>query len=100
MLQAAYEAAQKHGGCHVGGVSSMDYFYDETDSKERLRDHGVLAVEMEASALYSIAARKKRRALAILTVSDHVFTHESMPSDERERSLNNMVEIGLAALNA
>ena len=100
MLQAAYEAAKKHGGCHVGGVSSMDYFYDETDSKERLRDHGVLAVEMEASALYSIAARKKRRALAILTVSDHVFTHESMDSDARERSLNNMVEIALSAINA
>jgi len=100
MLQAAYQAAQQHGGCHVGGVSSMDYFYDETDSKERLRAHGVLAVEMEASALYSIAARKGRRALSILTVSDHVFTHESMDSDARERSLNNMVEIGLAALNA
>ena len=71
-----------------------------TDSKEKLRDHGVLAVEMEASALYSIAARKKRRALAILTVSDHVFTHESMDSDARERSLNNMVEIALSSLNA
>jgi purine-nucleoside phosphorylase len=68
--------------------------------KERLRAHGVLAVEMEASALYSIAARKGRRALSILTVSDHVFTHESMDSDARERSLNNMVEIGLVALNA
>jgi purine-nucleoside phosphorylase len=55
---------------------------------------------MEASALYSIAARKKRRALAILTVSDHVFTHESMDSDARERSLNNMVEIALSAINA
>ena len=100
MLKAAYEAAQKNGGCHVGGVSSMDYFYDETDSKDKLRAHGVLALEMEASALYSIAARKQRRALAILTVSDHVFTHEAMDSDARERSLNNMVEIALSALNA
>ena len=100
MLQAAYEASKAFGPVHVGGVSSMDYFYDETDAAKKLVAHGVLAVEMEASALYSIAARKGRRALSILTVSDHVFTHESMDSDARERSLNNMVEIGLAALNA
>ena len=100
MLMAAYEASKKYGGAHVGGVSSMDYFYDETDAAKKLTEHGVLGVEMEASALYSIAARKKRRALAILTVSDHIYTHEAMDSAARERSLNNMVEIALAAINA
>ena len=53
---------------------------------------------MKASALYSIAARKQRRALAVLTVSDHIITHESMPSSDREQSLNAMVEIALSAL--
>jgi purine-nucleoside phosphorylase len=52
---------------------------------------------MEANALYSIAARKQRRALAVLTVSDHIITHESMPSEQREKSLNAMVEIALSA---
>ena len=78
----------------------MDYFYDETDSAQKLIQHVVLGVEMEANALYSIAARKQRRALAVLTVSDHIITHESMPSEQREKSLNAMVEIALtAALN-
>ena len=53
---------------------------------------------MEANQLYSIAARKNRRALSILTVSDHVVTHESMPSSDREKSLNTMVEIAFASL--
>ena len=100
MLKAAYEAAQQHGGCHVGGVSSMDYFYDETDANEKLIKHGVLALEMEASQLYSIAARKGKKALAVLTVSDHVITHEAMDADARERTLNDMVEVALAALSA
>ena len=75
----------------------MDYFYDETDSAQKLIQHGVLGVEMEANALYSIAARKQRRASAVLTVSDHIITHESMPSEQREKSLNAMVEIALSA---
>jgi purine-nucleoside phosphorylase len=76
----------------------MDFFYDETDSAKKLQQHGVLALEMEASQLYSIAARKNRRALAIMTISDHVFTHEAMDSAARERTLNDMVEVGLHAL--
>jgi purine-nucleoside phosphorylase len=55
---------------------------------------------MEASQLYSIAARKGRRALAIMTISDHVFTHEAMDSEARERTLSDMVEVALhAAIN-
>jgi len=98
LLLAAYEASKGNPNVHIGGVASMDYFYDETDSAQKLIAHGVLGVEMEASALYSIAARKQRRALAVLTVSDHIITHESMPSEQREKSLNAMVEIALSAL--
>jgi len=100
LLQAAHEASKKFDRVHVGGVSSMDYFYDETDANEKLIKHGVLALEMEASQLYSIAARKGKKALAVLTVSDHVITHEAMDADARERTLNDMVEVALAALSA
>lgn len=98
LLLAAHEASKNLPNVHIGGVSSMDYFYDETDSVQKLIQHGVLGVEMEASQLYSIAARKQKRALAILTVSDHLISHESMDSKSREQSLDTMVEIALAAL--
>ena len=54
---------------------------------------------MEASALYSLAMRKGRKALGIMTVSDHIFTHEAMDSHTREQKLVSMVEVGLAALS-
>ena len=76
----------------------MDYFYDETDANEKLIQHGVLALEMEANQLYSIAARKGKKALAVLTVSDHVITHEAMDADAREKTLNEMVDVAFTAL--
>ena len=83
---------------HVGGIFSSDTFYDErSDLTEELMRHGTLAVEMEAAELYILAARYKRRALAVLTVSDHLITHEALPSDQRERSFGDMVEIALRA---
>jgi len=84
---------------HVGGVASMDMFYDTTDSTERLREHGVLALEMETSALYSLAARKKRRALSILTVTDHLNRNEQMSAMAREETLIDMVELSLATIS-
>ena len=101
LLSAAFEAAKRlksSVGLHVGGVSSMDQFYDTTDALEKLRAYNVLALEMEASALYTLAARFKRQALAVLTVSDHVITHEAMDATARERTLKEMVEVGLEAL--
>ncbi len=61
---------------------------------------GVLAVEMEAAGLYAIAHEEGVRALAIMTVSDHVKTHASTSSDERERTFDDMVLIALRALAA
>jgi len=101
LISAAFEAAQRLStsvGLHVGGVASMDQFYDTTDSLEKLRAFNVLALEMEASALYTLAARFKREALAVLTVSDHVITHEAMDATARERTLKEMVQVGLEAL--
>jgi purine-nucleoside phosphorylase len=60
-------------------------------------DYGVLAVEMEASALYTLAAKHGRRALAICTVSDHIVTGEETTAHEREQTFGEMVEIALAA---
>ena len=60
-------------------------------------EHGVLAIEMEASALYTIAAGHGRKALTICTVSDHIVTGEETTSTEREQTFGDMVEIALAA---
>mgnify|MGYP003337773278 FL=1 len=65
---------------------------------DRLKEHGVLAVEMETSALYSLAARHGRQALSILTVSDQILTHEVMSTAQREQTLNSMVEVALTSL--
>ena len=63
----------------------------------RMVDYGVLGVEMEASALYTLAAKHGRKALAVCTVSDHVVTGEETSSDERERTFADMVDIALTA---
>ncbi|MEO0487411.1 MAG: purine-nucleoside phosphorylase [Pseudomonadota bacterium] len=99
LLHAAYGAAQSKGSkIHVGGIYSSDVFYDERpDLNEQMERHGILAVEMEAAELYTVAARHGRRALAVLTVSDHLKTHEALPSEDREKSFGDMVEIALEA---
>lgn len=96
LLRRAHEVAQSRGSSVVvGGVGSMDVFYDTSDSVEKLSAHGVLALEMEASALYTLAARFGRRALAVLSVTDIVGSHEALSQGERETSLREMVEIAL-----
>ena len=99
LLHAAWQAAEGTGATiHVGGIYSSDVFYDERpDLTDQMTRHGVLAVEMEAAELYTVAARHGVRALAVLTVSDHLGTGEALPSEERERSFGDMVEIALAA---
>jgi len=99
LLAAANTAAQAKGATtHIGGIYSSDVFYDERpDLNEQMIRHGILGVEMEAAELYTLAARYGRRALAVLTVSDHLITHEALPSADRERSFGDMVEIALQA---
>ncbi len=99
LLKAAVAAAEAKGTpTHVGGIYSSDVFYDERpDLTEQMTRHGVLGVEMEAAELYTLAARHKVRALAVLTVSDHLLTGEALPSEDRERSFGDMVEIALQA---
>ncbi|MGB5838234.1 MAG: purine-nucleoside phosphorylase [Albidovulum sp.] len=99
LLEKAVAAARAKGTpTHVGGIYSSDVFYDERqDLTDMLAKHGVLAVEMEAAELYTIAARYGARALAVLTISDHLITHEALPAEDRERSFGDMVEIALQA---
>jgi purine-nucleoside phosphorylase len=99
LLAAAHAAAKGKGiPTHVGGIYSSDVFYDERpDLNEQMTRHGVLAVEMEAAELYILAARYGVRALAVLTISDHLLTHEALPSSDRQSSFCDMVEIALEA---
>jgi len=98
LLRDAAAAAERHGGAHVGLILSSDSFYPaRPELTARMVEHGVHAVEMEASALYTLAARFDRRALAICTVSDQIVTGEVTTAEERERSFGTMVEIALEA---
>jgi purine-nucleoside phosphorylase len=99
LLSAAAKAAETQGATtHVGGIYSSDTFYDErADLMEQMVRHNVLAVEMEAAELYTLAARYGARALAILTISDHLITGEALPSEDRERTFGDMIEIALEA---
>ncbi|MEE4187572.1 MAG: purine-nucleoside phosphorylase [Roseobacter sp.] len=99
LLSAAVTAADNKGiRSHVGGIYSSDVFYAERpDLDEQMVRHGILGVEMEAAELYTLAARHGRRALAVLTVSDHLQTGEALPSEDREKTFGDMVEIALEA---
>ncbi|SHH92139.1 purine-nucleoside phosphorylase [Marivita hallyeonensis] len=99
LLRAAADAAQVKGiTTHIGGIYSSDVFYDERpDLNEQMTRHGILGVEMEAAELYNLAARHSVRALAVLTVSDHLQTGEALPSEDRERSFGDMIDIALTA---
>ena len=99
LLEAAVTAARAKGTkTHVGGVYSSDVFYSERpDLDDEMVRHGILGVEMEAAELYNLAARHGRRALAVLTVSDHLITGEALPSEDREKTFGDMVEIALEA---
>jgi purine-nucleoside phosphorylase len=99
LLRAAVEAAESRAlETHVGLVFSGDSFYaSRPELTGRMAEHGVLAIEMEASALYTLAAKHGRKALAICTVSDHIVTGEQTTAVEREQTFGEMIEIALTA---
>jgi purine-nucleoside phosphorylase len=100
LLRAAHDAAMARDDvtAHVGLIFSGDTFYSpRPELVKPMVDHGVLALEMEASALYTLAASYGRKALAICTVSDHIVTGEETTSQEREQTFGPMVEIALSA---
>ncbi len=97
LLRRAVDVAAEQGiGLRVGQILSADAFYtDREDLYHKLANYGVLAVEMEAAGLYALAARFRARALAIVTISDHIVRGERLPAEDRERSFADMVRIAL-----
>ncbi|HEX5769408.1 MAG TPA: purine-nucleoside phosphorylase [Nocardioidaceae bacterium] len=104
LLRAAYDVAVSRAlpvQTKVGLIFSSDSFYSpRPELAGRMADYGVLAVEMEASALYTLAASFGRRALTACTVSDHILTGEETTAQEREQTFGHMVEIALDAMLA
>ena len=98
LLSAAVEAAKAKGSTfHVGNILSSDTFYDDADSLADWQKMGVLAIEMEAAALYMNAARAGKNALCILTVSDCPLKGLSTTAEERQTTFRDMMEIALEA---
>ncbi|WP_046213473.1 purine-nucleoside phosphorylase [Paenibacillus wulumuqiensis] len=99
LLKAAYDRGVEKGlNLHVGNIFSSDSFYrDDKTITGRLMEYGVLGVEMETSALYTLAAKFGVNALTILTVSDHLLTGEETTSEERQTTFNDMMEVALDA---
>ena len=97
LLKKAVDVAEEKGiQVKVGNILSSDIFYNDDDSvNEKWRRMGVLAVEMEAAALYMNAARAGKKALCILTISDHLFKEQALDARERETSFTQMMEIAL-----
>ncbi|MGL4819327.1 MAG: purine-nucleoside phosphorylase [Bacilli bacterium] len=100
LLMRAYAAGQARNlKLKAGNVLTADIFYrDDTSVVKRLAEHGVLAVEMETTALYTIAAKYNVEALSVLTVSDHILTGEETTSEERQTTFLEMMEVALEAI--
>lgn len=103
LLRLADDAARAHGKTvHVGGILSSDIFYHPSglEAYGKLIEHGVLGVEMEAAALYMLAARFGAKALTICTMTDCLITGEEIDAEARQTSLRDMVEIALDVATA
>ena len=97
LLDAAVKAAREMGiEPAVGAIYSSDIFYDESQGAQKLQKLGVLATEMESAGLYLNAARAGKNALCICTISDHLFTGEALPAEDRQTTFTQMMEIALA----
>ena len=99
LTRKAVEAAEKFGFRYkVGNVYSSDIFYDEYSSLADWQKMGVLAVEMEAPALYMNAARSGNRALCICTISDSLVTGEATTAEQRQTGFTNMMEVAFSLI--
>ena len=97
LLESAVNTARfKNQPVRVGNVVSSDIFYnDDQTVNDRWRKMGVMAVEMEAAALYMNAARAGKKALCMLTISDHLYRNEKLSAEERQIGFDNMIQIAL-----
>lgn len=100
LLKNAYDAGVEKGlNLQVGNVFTSDTFYRDNaqEVNELLAKYQVLAIEMETTALYTLAAKFERQALSVLTVSDHILTGEETTALERQTTFNEMMEVALEA---
>ena len=97
LMNKAIETAKRQGtNVVVGNVVSSDVFYNADPTvNDRWRSMGVLAVEMEAASLYMNAAKAKKKALCMLTISDHIYTGEALCAEDRQLGFGKMMEIAL-----
>ena len=95
LLRAAVEKAESMGvNFRVGNILASEIFYNaDPEAWKQWQKMGVLAVEMEASALYMNAARSGNEALCICTISDSLVTHEETTAEQREKTFTDMMEI-------
>ena len=97
LLRKAADECEKRGfNYKVGNVMSSDLFYADIPEADKWMKMGVLAVEMEAAALYMNAARAGKRALVICTISDHILTGEVTTPEQRQKTFTNMMEVALS----
>lgn len=98
LLKKAYDTGSEKGlDLKVGNVFTADMFYNDHAELEKWEKYGILAIEMETAALYTLAAKFNRKALSILTVSDHILTGEETTAEERQITFNDMIEVALEA---
>ncbi|MDR6998211.1 purine-nucleoside phosphorylase [Neobacillus niacini] len=98
LLKKAYDAGIEKGlNLKVGSVFTADMFYNDNANHEKWAQYQILALEMETTALYTLAAKFGRRALSVLTVSDHLLTGEETTAEERQLTFNDMIEVALEA---
>ena len=99
LLTAAVESAKNNSiPVKVGNVISVDRFYDDDIDNGKLTRYGIIAVEMEAAALYTLAAEAGVQALALFTASDHLVTGERCTTEERQTSFTDMMKVALDAI--
>ena len=97
LARRAADACERMGYSYkVGNVLSSDTFYTENAHNDRWMNMGVLAIEMEAAALYMNAARSGNRALVILTISDHLLTGEATTAEERQNTFTRMMDVAFS----
>jgi len=100
LLQKVANTAQKlNQKIHVGNIFTADLFYTpQPEMFAIMEKYGILAVEMEAAGLYGVAAEYGKKALTVLTVSDHIKTGEQTSADERETTFKDMMELTLESI--
>ncbi|MGI2258829.1 purine-nucleoside phosphorylase [Shewanella sp. GXUN23E] len=100
LLRRAADAAEKLGASyHVGNLYSSDLFYSPDESRyDFMEKYGMLGVEMEAAGLYGVATEFGARALAMMTVTDHLRLGQHLSAEERQQTLNDMIKLTLEAV--